>query len=731
MIATKVPFWLAGFCLAALSLGWAQDKKEVTLEKVWKQYAFYDRTTRGIRSMNDGLHFTTLTRTEAGPAIVKRSYQSGETVDTLVTARSIAEATGQKLPFDRYQFNPDETMLLLGTQTESIYRHSSKSYYYIYDLEEQVLDSLRVGGKQRLADFSPTANKVAFVYDNHMHIQDLEDGSLTTFGRGKEDAFIAGAVDWVYEEEFSFHKGFYWSPEGNHIAYYQFDERKVPQFSMDLFGDSLYPEQQVFKYPKAGEVNSQVEVHLYDLEAQQDFRVEIPDSFEYIPRMKWTQEDDELVVTTLNRLQNELTLWEVELEDKELEVEQILRETADTYIEIDDDLSFLEDESFLWTSERDGYKHIYHYDEEGELIRQVTSGEWPVTSFYGVDDKGKWLYFQAAKSSPLRREVYRIRLKGKGMEKLSPERGWNKAEFSEGFAYFMLRHSSVSQPNRETLHRADGSQVRVIQENEALQKRLEQYDIAPKEFFNFTTDYDVQLNGWMIKPQDFDPGKEYPVLMFVYGGPGAQTVEDRYDGFNFFWYQYLAQQGYIVASVDNRGTGARGRDFRAITYEQLGKHETEDQIAAARYLGRMPYVDSNRLGIWGWSYGGYMSSLAITKGAEVFDAAMAVAPVTNWRFYDNIYTERYMGLPQANPDGYDDNSPINHVDKLQGAYLLVHGGGDDNVHLQNAMRMVDALVEANKQFDMFIYPNRDHRIAGGNTRLHLYRMMTDFILENL
>ena len=652
-------------------------------------------------------------------------------MDTLLTAREIAEQTGQKLAFDRYQFNPDETMLLLGTQTESIYRHSSKSYYYIYDLAEQKLDSLRVEDKQRLADFSPTANKVAFVYDNHMHIQDLEDGSLTTFGRGEENAFIAGAVDWVYEEEFSFHKGFYWSPEGSHIAYYQFDEREVPEFSMDLFGDSLYPQQHRFKYPKAGEVNSRVEVHLYDVEADRDFRVVLPDSFEYIPRMKWTREDDELVLTTLNRLQNELTLWEVEMEDEELEVEELYRETADTYLEVHDNLTFLEDESFLWTSERDGYNHIYHYDEDGALIRQVTSGEWPVTQFYGVDAKEKWLYFQAAKSSPLRREIYRIRLKGSGLEQLSPERGWNTAEFSESLAYFMLRHSSVSTPTRETLRKADGSQLKVIRENTALKQRLEEYALAPKEFFNFTTDYDVQLNGWMIKPQDFDPTQEYPVLMFVYGGPGAQTVQDRYDGFNYFWYQYLAQQGYIVVSVDNRGTGARGRDFRDITYQQLGKHETQDQIAAARYLGGMAYVDSARLGIWGWSYGGYMSSLAITKGAAIFDLAMAVAPVTNWRFYDNIYTERYMGLPDKNPDGYDDNSPINHVEKLQGSYLLVHGGGDDNVHLQNAMRMVDALVAADKQFDMFVYPNRDHRIASGNSRLHLYRMMTDFIQENL
>lgn len=729
----RFPFFAYALLGLFLSSGFsrAQDKK-VTLENVWKEYRFYGRTTRGLRSMKDGEHFTTLSRTADGPAILKRRYQTGETVDTLLTTAEIKKHTGKQLVFDQYQFNPDETMLLLATQTEPIYRHSTKSYYYIYDLEAHSLDSLRVAGKQRLADFSPTENKVAFVYNNRMHVQDLSDGRIIRFGKGKEDAFIAGAVDWVYEEEFSFHKGFHWSPEGSYIAYYQFDERQVPTFSMDLFGKGLYPQQEVFKYPKAGEANSEVQIHLYDLARQKDHPVSIPDTFEYIPRMQWTQDDDELVITTLNRLQNELTLWEAEMESEdELEVEPILHESADTYIEIDDDLTFLADESFIWTSEKDGFNHIYHYDEDGELIRQITAGEWPVTTFYGIDEDNGWLYYQAAEQSPLRRNVYRINLKGRRKQRLSPKSGWNSATFSEGFAYFINRYSSTDTPPLETLRAENGDLVRTINDNASLKERLSQYDLAPKEFFSFTTSYDVKLNGWMIKPEDFDPAKEYPVLMFVYGGPGAQTVKDQYDSFNYFWYQMLAQEGYIVVSVDNRGTGARGRDFRDITYKQLGKYETQDQIAAGKYLARMSYVDAERIGIWGWSYGGYMSSLALTKGAEVFNAAIAVAPVTNWRFYDNIYTERYMGLPQENGAGYDDNSPINHVDKLEDPYLLVHGGGDDNVHLQNTMRMVDALVAANKQFDMFVYPNRTHSIAGGNTRYHLYRMMTDFLLENL
>lgn len=720
--------------LLLLSLGLlAQEKRPVSLEDVWMRYRFYAPTTQGIRSMQDGEHFTTLERSRKGPLIVKFSYETGQAIDTLVTAAEIAEHTGKKLFFDGYALGPGEDKVLLSTETESIYRHSSKSYFYVYDLAEQRLDSLKAPGKQQLAQFSPTENKVAFVFGNRLHIQDLDapDAPLTSFGQGEEDAFIAGALDWVYEEEFSFHRGFYWSPEGDYIGYYQFDEREVPTFSMDVYGTELYPRQDVFKYPKAGEVNSRVDIHIYDLKAGRDLKVELPEPYEYIPRIQWTQDDDELVITTLNRHQDQLHLWEVEVDGDALEVEKMYTEKAPAYLEIDDDLRFLADDSFIWTSEKDGFNHLYHLSEDGEVIRQLTSGNYEVTTFYGLDEKSGWLYYQAAEESPLRREIYRIKLDGSKKEQLSTQAGWNKAQFSEGFQYFIHRYSTAQQPTRESLRRSNGTLVRELRGNEAVQERLDDYALSPKEFFNFVTEAGHDLNGWMIKPQDFDPSREYPLLLFVYGGPGSQTVEDRYDAFNAMWYQVLANEGYVIASVDNRGTGGRGRDFRTVTYQQLGKYETEDQIAAARYLGGMNYIDSSRIGIWGWSYGGYMSSLALFKGHEVFKTAIAVAPVTNWRFYDNIYTERYMRTPQENAKGYDDNSPINHVNKLAGHYLLIHGSADDNVHLQNTMRMVDALVEANKQFDLFIYPDKNHGIGGGVTRYHLYRKMTDFLLENL
>ncbi len=707
------------------------QKKDVSVSDVWQRYSFFARSTGGLRSMNDGAHFTVLDRDQNGPKIDKYSYESGEKVETILSAANVSAGNGAPLNFDSYQFNADESKVLLGTQTESIYRHSSRSNYYVFDLKSKVLTALKADSKQQLADFSPSENKVAFVHENRMHIQDLEDGSISSFGKGEENKFIAGAVDWVYEEEFSFHKGFHWSPEGNYIAYYQFDESEVPTFSMDVFANGLYPQQEVFKYPKAGEVNSIVSIHIYDVKNNKDWEVKLPVDYEYIPRIKWTSEDDELVVFTLNRHQDHLQLWEVEVEDDELEVEMLLEEKAPHYLEIHDNLTFLEDNSFIWTSEQDGFNHIYHYDDDGDLIRQITKGDWEVTTYYGMDEDSKTLYYQAAERSPLERDVYSISLKGKNKKRLSTQDGTNSASFSKGFKFYINRYSAVDVPTYETLHRANGKLVRVINDNAAVKERLKGYNVSYKEFLQIPNEEGTMLNAWMIKPSDFDPSKSYPVLMFVYGGPGSQTVQNSYDAGNGMWYQHLASKGYIVVSVDNRGTGARGRDFRTVTYQQLGKYEIADQIAAAKWLGNQDYVDANRIGIWGWSYGGYMSSLGITKGADVFKAAIAVAPVTNWRFYDNIYTERYMRTPQENADGYDDNSPINHVDKLEGAYFLVHGSADDNVHVQNTMRMIEALVQANKQFDLFIYPDKNHGIYGGNTRYHLYTKMTDFILENL
>jgi len=432
----------------------------------------------------------------------------------------------------------------------------------------------------------------------------------------------------------------------------------------------------------------------------------------------------------MNRHQNKLEL--ILVDAKSGMETTILTEESDTYIDIHDNLTFLDDnKSFIWTSEKDGYNHIYHYDISGKLITQVTQGNWDVTEYIGFDPDASLFYYESAEESPMERHLYSIKMNGSKKKKLTEKKGHNGVVFSKGFKYFINYHSDANNPYYITLHNASGKEIRVLESNDPMKKRLKEFQLSPKEFFSFSTSEKVKLNGYMIKPPNFDPSKKYPVMMYVYGGPGAQTVEDSYGGRNYFWFQMLAQQGYIVVSVDNRGTGARGRDFKNCTYQQLGKYETMDQIEAAKWLQKQAYVDGNRIGIWGWSYGGYMSSLCITKGADVFKMAIAVAPVTNWRYYDTIYTERYMRTPQENPDGYDDNSPINHVDKLEGKYLLIHGMADDNVHFQNAVEMSESLIRANKQFDYYAYPNRNHGIYGFNARMHLYTKMTDFIQENL
>ena len=449
----------------------------------------------------------------------------------------------------------------------------------------------------------------------------------------------------------------------------------------------------------------------------------------YIPRIYWTGVNNTLSIIKMNRLQNKLEILHANTSTGSST--SILTEISGTYIDINynDDLTYLKDgKSLIRTSEKSGYKHIYQFSTSGKELRQITKGAWDVDQFLGVDEKKKIIYFISSESSPLERDLYSIRLNGKGKKKLSTLKGTNKVDFSNDFKYFINSHSSVSSPTQVSLHEApSGNQIKILEDNSDLKSILANYDIAKTDFFTFKTTEGVELNGSQMKPTGFDPNKKYPVLLFVYGGPGSQRVKNSWAAQHFYYHQSLTQLGYIIVTVDNRGTGARGKEFKHITYENLGKYEVVDQIETAKHLGGLSYVDKSRIGIWGWSYGGYMSSLSLFKGADYFKAAVAVAPVTNWRFYDTIYTERFLKRPQDNPEGYDDNSPIQHADKLKGNFLLVHGTGDDNVHFQNSVELQNALISAGKQFDSFYYPNRNHGIYGGNTRLHLYKMMTDFI----
>ncbi|MFB6306159.1 MAG: S9 family peptidase [Flavobacteriales bacterium] len=716
----------------------SQDKK-LTNRDIWYSTKFTGSRVNIGESMQDGKHYSIQKRGKKGIEIAKYKYATGKKVDTIVTSKDLVPK-GEKNPIrvNSYKYGPDEKKLLIATQTQRIYRRSSRSYYFIHDLEtgETMPLADKEKGKQRLAESSPNGKKVGFVRKNNIFIKDLESGEeIQVTKDGKMNKVINGATDWVYEEEFAFTKGFYWSPKGSHIAYFKFNEDRVKEFQMPYYRD-LYPEQYKFKYPKAGEKNSIVSVHMYNVKTQNSTPIDIgKDTNIYIPRIKWTRDNEKLCIMRMNRHQNHLEFLLTkgnETQKGKIPTKVMYEEKEDEYITITDDLYFMKNgEQFVWTNETDGYNHVYLYNMNGEKVRKLTKGEWDVASFEGVDEEGGYVYFVSAEVSPTDRNLYRVNLKGKKKEQLTPKKGQHSVKFSKGHEFFIDYYSNANTPRKITLNKANGELVEVLEDNQRLKDTLDNYKMSKKEFFSFKTEYGVKLNGWMIKPPDFDPNKEYPVYMNVYGGPGINTVNNSWGGRSFLWHQMLAQKGYIVVSVDNRGTGYRGEEFKKCTYKQLGKLETKDQIAASKYLGKKEYVDADRIGIQGWSYGGYMTLLCMTKGADHFKMGISIAPVTNWRFYDTIYTERFMRTPQENPEGYDDNSPINHVGKFDGELLLVHGAADDNVHFQNTMEFVDAMVKANKQFDLFAYPNRDHSIAGGTTRLHLFTKMTEFVEENL
>lgn len=719
------------------------QKKQIDNHTIWSTRTFSAANVYGVESMNDGIHFTKLSYTKEGSAIEKFTYETYKSVGVIVHSKDLAY-DGNPISIDDYDFNYNETKILIASNQESIYRHSTQAYYYIYDIASKSLTPLSdlSKSKQRLATFSPDGEKVAFVRDNNLFYKFLNETSeVQITNDGLANNIINGATDWVYEEEFSFDRGFYWSPNGDRIAYYRFDESQVKEFQMEMYG-SLYPDHYKFKYPKAGEDNSIVSIHVYDLNSKRtdDFNLGENTNI-YVPRITWSNDKYTLLVQRLNRLQNKLEILTGSFAPGRqtnipVAVKSVYTEESSTYIDVHDNTQMLSDgKTILWTSEKDGYNHIYLIDVTSGKETQITKGAWEVTSVYGLDEVTGKIYFQAAKTHPTQREVYAIDRDGKNLVTLSTKKGTNEAEFSANYKYFILSHSDANTPFTVSIHgnhkKSKLKNPLIIEDNAALIKRMGEFDLVNKTFFTVKNNDGQDLNAWMIKPSNFDETKQYPLLMFVYGGPGINTVNDEWSYGNYFWFQSLAQKGYIVVSVDARGTGYRGKDFKHCTYLQLGKYETEDQIAAAQNLGKLNYIDASRIGIFGWSYGGYMSSLCITKGADVFKSAIAVAPVTNWRYYDNIYTERFMRTPQENGNNYDVNSPINHVDKLKGNYLLIHGSADDNVHFQNSMEMIDALIKANKQFDFMAYPNKNHGIYGGNTREHLYDLMTKFLEEKL
>jgi len=710
------------FILSAFSTLIAQNKR-ISLEEIYGG-SFRTEGMDRLRSMKNGDQYTILNidYTRRSASIEKYDYGTLEKAGTLVSS------SGSVPFFTSYEFSGDESKLLLATELEPIYRRSTLGIFYVYDLASK--ENIKISDdKIQEPALSPDGQKVAYVKDNNIFIMDLRSQATVQVTKdGERNKIINGITDWVYEEEFAFVRAFEWNFDGTKLAYIRFDETDVPEFSMDVFGKDLYPSQTVFKYPKAGEDNAVVSLHILDVNTTEISDIPLEGAY-YIPRIKWMNHPDHLSVQILNRHQNDLKLIRINARDRETEV--LLEETDAAYVDVTDDLTFLADDSFIWTSERDGFNHIYLYGAKDGSVRQLTKGPWEVTDYYGYDRKKDRIYFQSTENGSINRDVYGIGSNGRNKKRLTAGTGQNSADFSADFSYFINSFSSATSPPQYTLHLAsNGKKIKDILENKELLVKLSDYEISPKEFSTLPIN-GHDLNMWMIRPAGFDANKQYPLFMTQYSGPGSQSVSNTWMGANDYWYQMLANEGYIVVCVDGRGTGFKGADFKKLTYKELGKYEVEDQIAAAKKLSELPYIDENRTGIWGWSYGGFMSTNCLLKGNDTFEMAIAVAPVTSWRFYDTIYTERFMRTPQENPSGYDENSPFNYPELLKGKYLLVHGSADDNVHVQNSMRMVEALVQANKQFDWAIYPDKNHGIYGGNTRMHLYTKMTDFIKENL
>lgn len=686
------------------------QKKQITLEDIYKKATFRGEPVPGF---------------------------AGETMDSVLQAANIKDGT-RKLPTNDYKPSHDKKRVLIFTNRESIYRHSSKAYSYVYDFNTGKLEKLDTG-KVLHATFSPDGSRVAYVKDNNLYLYEIANNYTKAITKdGKWNYIINGNCDWVYEEEFSFTQAYQWSPKGNYIAYYRFDETNVKEYQFTQF-DNTYNKQYVYKYPKAGEENSKVEIHIYDIAGGQDVKAQYEQGDIYIPRIKWTQDDNSLIVFWMNRHQDELKLLQTNA--KTGTSSPLYEEKNKYYIDINDDWQFLKDgKAYLFTSEMNGFNHIYLYSLDGKTKTQISKGNYEVTSINGVDETNKRIFYTMAYPRPMDRNLFVSDFSGKTTSQLTQGEGWHRVDLNDAFTQFYDYKSDLNTPQVVTLFDISADKkkalsakfVKTINESAKQKAKMSEYDLGKAEFIRVPNSKGDTLNGWMLKPANFDASKKYPVLFCNYGGPGSQQVSNRFGAVSF-WHQMLAQKGFIVVSVDNTGTGYRGEEFKKKTYLQLGKYEIEDQIDAAKYLGNMSFVDKNNIGHWGWSYGGFMSSLAITKGNDVFTAAVAVAPVTSWRYYDNIYTERYMRTPKENASGYDDNSPINFTDKIKGKYLLVHGTADDNVHFQNSTQMITALVKSNIDFESAYYPNKNHGVSGSvdNTTFHLWSKMTNWILENL
>lgn len=716
------------FTLIAAPITTVNAQQQIEIAQIWNG-TFRTNQLNALNTLHTKNEYSVLdyNRNTQTFTIDAFDFTTLKKVQTLFTTANFPEIT----EISDYSINKTDDKILIATNSNPIYRHSFTSVYYLYDIASKSLLKISNEAIQEPL-LNKNGTKVAYAFENNLYVFDVATKKTTQITNdGKKNAIINGITDWVYEEEFAFVRAFDWNADGTKLAFIKFDESEVPVFSMDIYGEELYPQQQVFKYPKAGENNSKVSLHLYDIAKASTQNVALNnETAYYIPRLKFTNNANVLSVQTLNRHQNELNLLFVDATTGKTTT--ILTEKDKAYVDVTDNLTFLNDNSFIWTSEKSGYNHIYHYNSNGTLNKQVTSGNWEVTNYYGYNKSNETIYYQSVENGSTKRDVFSIGLNGSNKKQLSTQKGTNSATFSPDFKYFINNHSSSTKaPSVSLVDANSGKTIKEILNNNALEDKLKPFNLPSKEFTTFKNEVGNNLNGYIIKPTNFDAKKKYPVLMYQYSGPGSQEVTDSWNDSNDYWHMMLAQKGYIIVCVDGRGTGFKGAEFKKITQKQLGKFEVEDQIYIAKQLAKEPFVDANRLGIWGWSFGGFMSSNCLFQGNNVFKTAIAVAPVTSWRFYDSVYTERFMTTPQENVSGYDANSPITHAEKLKGNYLLIHGTADDNVHVQNAMVLINKLVYLNKNFDWLIYPDKNHGIYGGKTREQLYTKMTDYILNKL
>lgn len=704
------------FLSLSLAVSIAAFAQEITLDKIYSGY-YRGKGIAGIASLKNGENYAVIEPSGIAKYSYKTSTKEGNIIDG---------------SFESYIFNDDESKILLLKESQPIYRHSFLGKFDVKDLKSGKVSSLNKGNYLQEPTFSPDGSKVAFISENNMFYEDLASGKIVQITQdGKKNSILNGLADWVYEEEFGHAQQYEWTKNSDAIVFVKSDESAVPEMYIPIYGKQLYPTEMRFKYPKAGEKNSVVSAHLYRLDSNKTVALNLA-AFKnyYIPNVYKTAKADEIILITSERLQNASDVLKVNT--KTGNIQKLFTETDAKWVDTDNvTLEFLDDNSFIWGSERDGNRHLYWYDQNGKLKKQITKGQWEVTDYYGFNPKTKDVYLQTTEKGSINKVVSKVNIETGKSTLLSNDQGNNSASFSGNYNYFIETSSSATKPYTFVLKDFNGKTLKELQNNDEQLKKLQADNFVAKEFFTIANEAGDQMNAWVMKPKNFDPNKKYPVFMFQYSGPGSQQVSNSWDAGNGLWFNHLVQQGYIVACVDGRGTGYKGTDYKKVTYLNLGKYEIEDQITAAKWFGNQSYVDEARIGIFGWSYGGYMASLALTKGADVFKAGIAVAPVTNWRYYDTIYTERFLRTPQENPKGYDENSPTSYAQLMKGNFLLIHGTADDNVHFQNSMEFSEALIQNKKQFEFMAYPDKNHGIYGGQTRPQLYKKMTDFLLENL